>query len=238
MPFQRPHDPNREELVAYVVARSSGRGATLTRTKLMKLLYLIDVDRAVSRLRPLASDAWTFFHYGPYAHDLAADIQRLESTGQLVTTVGSKGDKNWTLYRGTRNPVDVEGWRDSTRITIDQIVDRWAGEDLNLLLDHVYFHTAPMESARRGEPLDLSLAAGQPRLRPQPLTPPEVPAELKDRAAEWIKSRRGRYRSVPTADLQSDDDYLAAMAATGDLPPDPAEQAMTHSGRLHVLDPD
>ena len=40
--------------------------------------------------------------------------------------------------------------------TILDIIERWALEDLNLLLNHVYFRTDPMIDAVPGEPLDFT----------------------------------------------------------------------------------
>lgn len=34
-------------------------------------------------------------------------------------------------------------------MSVDRVVDDWAGAELNRLLDHVYFHTTPMQGAQR-----------------------------------------------------------------------------------------
>jgi hypothetical protein len=45
--------------IAYVVSRPLGREMTLTQTKLVKLLYVIDVERAVLGRESLTGLPWT-----------------------------------------------------------------------------------------------------------------------------------------------------------------------------------
>ncbi|MGV1049338.1 MAG: type II toxin-antitoxin system antitoxin SocA domain-containing protein [Solirubrobacterales bacterium] len=109
MPWPERRPPNLEELILYVVGRSRDRGATLTRTKLVKLVYLIDVARAEGLGRTLTDLRWRFLHYGPYAPELGAALEELESREAIFG--GSFGDA--TLYQGAG--YETEGHRFQSR---------------------------------------------------------------------------------------------------------------------------
>jgi hypothetical protein len=83
MPWPERRPPTLEELILYVVGRSRDRGATLTRTKLVKLLYLIDVARAEGLGRTLTGLQWRFLHYGPRPRTGGDSRGARESGGHL-----------------------------------------------------------------------------------------------------------------------------------------------------------
>ncbi len=89
MPLFRRSDPDMSGLISYVVARALDRGVTPNRTKLVKLLYLIDVDRVRSRQEPLTGYEWVFFHYGPYAFELIDQLELMERR-QLVVAPSTR----------------------------------------------------------------------------------------------------------------------------------------------------
>lgn len=188
MPLFRNIEPDLRSLIAYLVGRARERSITLTQTKLVKLLYLIDVERAASRRDPLTGLRWVFFHYGPYALELPETLNAMEGT-EIVT----KQWKNSTLYRAAPYAPDGEDWVSSTRRTVDRVIERFAPMNLNDLLDHVYFHTGPMIDAKRGEPLDLSLARAYSEPRGQaPLAPATMPDDIQERLARWRDGTRQR----------------------------------------------
>jgi hypothetical protein len=162
----------------------------LTRTKLVKLVYLIDVARAEGLGRTLTGLRWRFLHYGPYAPELGSALEELESREAIFG--GSFGDA--TLYRGARDVPDAGNWPASVCMSVDRVVDEWAGAELNKLLDHVYFHTTPMQGVRRGEDLDFSIVE---RERPHPqLEPPAVSDDLRRGLKRW-RQQRSRLTDAP-----------------------------------------
>ncbi len=206
MPWPERRPPNLEELILYVVGRSSSRGATLTRTKLVKLIYLIDVARAEGLGRKLTDLRWRFLHYGPYAAELGAVLEELESREAIYG--GSFGDA--TLYRGARDVPDADDWPSSICMSVDRVVDEWAGAELNKLLDHVYFHTTPMQDVERGDELDFSQVE---RERPHPkLEPPAVSENLRRGLERW---RQQRDRLIDAPDLPVADLPEEANASEG-----------------------
>lgn len=201
MPWPKPRPPELEELIRYVVGRSRDRGATLTRTKLVKLLYLIDVSRSEGLGgRTLTGLRWRFLHYGPYAPELGATLEELENRDVIFG--GKFGDA--TLYRGARDVPDPQAWPASICLSVDRVVDDWAGAELNRLLDYVYFHTTPMKGAQRGEDLDFSSVE---RERPHAkLEAPNVSDALRNGLDQW-RLRRGQLvpaPGLPIADLPTE----------------------------------
>ena len=127
----RPRQPpSLRELIAYLVGRSVERGATLNRTKLIKLLYLVDVESVQAAGRPFTSLRWVFFHYGPYAFELIEELEAIEGSEVAVRPYHES-----VLYVAAPGAPDPTWWPAVLAPRFNRIVDRWAGEELNPLLD-------------------------------------------------------------------------------------------------------
>jgi hypothetical protein len=151
-----PREPTLDDLIAYVIDRAIGREAAPTKTKLVKLLYLIDVEQWRAARTLVTNLEWRFYHYGPYAHELEPVLQRLEGHRIHWRELTQAKFEKTILYTRAWRPSEADNWPTGTKIRIDRIVDHWADEPLELLLDFVYFETEPMRSASRGEILDFS----------------------------------------------------------------------------------
>lgn len=192
MPLFRNIEPDLRSLIAYLVARTRERSITLNQTKLVKLLYLIDVERAANRREPLTGLKWVFFHYGPYALELPETLNAMEGS-EVITRKWNKA----TLYEAAPGAPDGNDWLMPTQRTVDRVIDRFAAMDLNELLDHVYFHTGPMIRAKRGEPLDLTRVRDYPEPRRQPpLAPAAKPEDVQERLARWREGTSRRLAPV------------------------------------------
>jgi hypothetical protein len=143
------------DLIKYIVSLVEDEGGTLGVTRLVKLLYLIDVEY-YRRHRKLLSDLeWIFYYYGPYALEIPDMLRGLDlEIPQEEKIIGDgrslhqlKSDHPLETDIGTLLPApDV--------LLIDRVVKRWAIEDLNKLLSYVYFDTEPMEDVSLGKPLN------------------------------------------------------------------------------------
>lgn len=206
MPFGRPQDPDLDDLIVHVVNRALGRDAALTKTKLVKLLYLTDIARSQDGRRLLTGLEWTFFHYGPYAFELEQHLDRMAGN-----QLDAKERGGTLLYVGAPD-ADTESWPDSTRLLVDRIVDRWAAEPLNLLLDYVYFETEPMIDANRGDRLDFDLVTSPSLAKPNPgQIRPDVREKLHALAAARQASRS------PLTSGRHDEIWKEAMAHEAQL---------------------
>ena len=129
MPLFRNTEPDLRAIIAYVVARSLNRGITLTQTKLVKLLYLVDVDRVAGRAEPLSGLRWVFFHYGPYALELPDTLSKMEGSEIITRRYGDA-----ILYSFAPGAPSGDDWVSSAQRSVDRVVDRFA--PLERLLPH------------------------------------------------------------------------------------------------------
>lgn len=141
------------EVLRYIVDQIRERDGIPTRTKVVKLLYLVDVEYYRHHDSTLSQLPWKFLHYGPYTMEVEPLLQSI-SLGEEETIVKNR-------YKVFTYKVEQPETLDdllpfSERIMIDKIIERWALESLYKLLDCVYFETEPMQGASRGESLDFS----------------------------------------------------------------------------------
>lgn len=116
------------------------------RTRLVKLLYLTELEYFRRTGRRLTSADWRFHHFGPYASTLVPYLgnPNIEGIDALLAQLISK-DQPSTAQRDH----DLEA-------AAADVVHEWGDADLNALLDYVYFDTEPMQAAKRGEMLDFT----------------------------------------------------------------------------------
>jgi hypothetical protein len=182
MPLFARTEPDLRSLIGYMHARAEDRGISLHRTSLIKLLYLVDVERARSRRASLTGLEWTFAHHGPHAEEVVDTVKLMTDRDLAMPTW-----KESRLRRGAPAAPDGEDWPAATKATVDGVMDRFAALSLDELLDHVYFRTGPMRGAERGRPLDMERARDDvvPARRVVALAAPARPDDLGERLARW-----------------------------------------------------
>lgn len=160
----KPLNPTEGELAvltSYMVGQIQERGGRPIKTQLVKLLYLLDLDFYKRYSRTVTQLAWEYYHHGPYAAKvdrILAKLPDIDESG-FTSRAGRKGyaytfRSDSGLERTEHQLVELFG--QSVKHVVDRVLDRWALEDLWVLLDHVYFETEPMENAHRGQTLDFS----------------------------------------------------------------------------------
>lgn len=110
------------------------------KTRLVKLMYLTEVEYYRRTGKRLTDLPWKFHHFGPYASVLGNYLGNPN-----VDSIA------WSITHRA-NPADHDVLR-----CVVQVVQRWGDADLNELLDYVYFETEPMQAAHRGERLEFSV---------------------------------------------------------------------------------
>lgn len=144
------------DLIRYLVGELSDRGFDVTKTGLVKLLYLSDVE-AVRRGRPrVSSIEWVLYKYGPYAFEIEDALRQL--AGREIDELAgiSALGKAYKVYRAT-SPEDSVVIDPEEKAVVGSVLDRWGGESLEEILDYVYFETEPMLTAEWLKPLDFGL---------------------------------------------------------------------------------
>jgi hypothetical protein len=183
--------------VAYsLLTRAERDRLQIGTTKLIKLFYLIDCDHFVWNRQTLTQARWIFYHYGPYASELIDVINRTNgiAVSDLDDLEDGRSFRKYSISSFQKDPLDSAIWiaHPEIRATVNRIYREWAPVELDLILDHVYFATAPMLTAQRGEPLDFSLIASPTERIAKPVDDflTLIPRETRQAVITQIRRRR------------------------------------------------
>ncbi len=202
-----------KNILLQILDEASSKDISLVKTRLVKLLYLTEVEYYRVHGCRLTDLRWLFYYYGPYTVELESILAEREFE---KTEIKTQSDKDLILFRiaegmATYEPnVDVK-----LSLIIKKIVGEWGNKPLEELLDYVYFETEPMESVKqRGDVLDFST------IKPASDIPPVIPlkasreaekkvAELRARIAPFFASMSNRGED----DQPKSEDYYQALEA-------------------------
>jgi len=188
-------------------------GGFATKTKLLKLIYLADLEFYRRNRRTLSGAGWIFYKFGPWFPEYEQLLQQLELEGSIRVVPNPKADIDSYLVEPLRQvSFDRLVLGVSEALCIKNQIAAWADVPTGELLDYVYFMTEPMRGAERNTPLDFSSvptdAPSPYRLRSSGITPGQ---------AQGIKRRvRERFVEIkapgPAAPPRYDDIYAQAIA--------------------------
>ena len=139
-----------EAAIAYLLNRP--RRFRLTRTEVVKYLYLADLAYFKAHGKTLTGVDYAYYYYGPFNEEIVNTLERMSGTIIRKTAhLRSLGDSEYYLYESSK-PISVDPLLspEEKRI-IDDVVGRWYGRRLKTLLRYVYEETEPMRKARPGD---------------------------------------------------------------------------------------
>ena len=144
------------ELIQYIISEVDDKDGYTTTIRLVKFLYLIDLEYWRTKRTLLTNLKWIFYNYGPYAFE----IQNIGS--KLGYNLIREEFKLANGYSGTsfhsQGYKPPPSWLDSvSQSIINRILEIWCDQDTSTLLNYVYFETEPMIFGKRNEPLDFSI---------------------------------------------------------------------------------
>lgn len=148
---------NIEKLVGAVVTWVVGEGGYVTKTKLLKLLYLFDVEYYRAHRQTFTGFGWKFFHLGPWAAEFDPALGVLVTSGTLLLQRSYTDFE--TLFYKAAAPIDPSEPFSNVKdeYILRGILKMWGTRSTAEILDYVYFQTAPMEAGIRNAPLDFSV---------------------------------------------------------------------------------
>jgi hypothetical protein len=210
------------ELIVAIVSYVTEQSGYVTKTKLLKLLYLFDIEFYRAHGTTFTGFQWKYFHLGPWTGEFDPLLAELVTKGSLVERASERSEFDTKfLLPGERLDLrkPVDNYRDEA--ILKSILDIWGPSTTGEILDHVYFRTEPMEYGVRNEKLDFTRVL------------PEAPSKYKrsesSKTAKEIKALRKEF-SQKNADRLSrppfqftppryDDEFLTAMEKldTGNL---------------------
>lgn len=158
-----PHDDKIGEVLSAIAFMADARNSRLTKIRLVKFLYLLDLYFAQAKQTTYTEWEWAFVHYGPYCRASTDAIDNAVSRGYLAAEAYESNfrDDNYRLYSpgGRLNASDadriIEQLPPHVGSCIRSAVQRWH-DDTHGLLDYVYFRTGPMRSAKPGTTLSFT----------------------------------------------------------------------------------
>jgi hypothetical protein len=120
-----------------------------------KLLYLLECEHYAWERSRLTDLDWQFYHYGPWSATLDRVVREEFHIESEVLPDGRTFHKiSYEENEYFRRPSVLSG---GLRGMFLRVMETWAAAPLTDLLDYVYFQTAPMRVAQRGQPLDFSV---------------------------------------------------------------------------------
>jgi hypothetical protein len=206
-----------DNLIAAIVKWIADHGSHTTKTNLLKLLYLFDVEYYRKHQRTFTGFSWKFFHLGPWAAEYDPALNRLIANGVLSEHRSNSSEYDTSFYR----PTEQRDIRHMMCTAMDEyvlvgILKRWGTCTTGEILNYVYFQTEPMESGIRNQPLDFSVIATE--------RPAVYSRSLSGRSAADIRKLRAQFereqaekktkarRPFTFTPPKYDDEYFEAMA--------------------------
>lgn len=205
------------DLIPAMVSYITEHGGYVTKTKLLKLLYLFDVEYYRMHRQTFTGFQWKFFHLGPWAKEYDEVIDRLVGQLDLVESASSRPEFDTKFYR-TREKLDLgrlfTSYRDEG--ALKEVLDRWGDSTTGEILDYVYFRTEPMLCGVRNQPLDFSrISQETPPAYKRPSsakTPAEIEtlrSKFREKTAALRSSHKDQFRFTPP---RYDADFLDALS--------------------------
>jgi uncharacterized phage-associated protein len=141
----------KELLPAIIRQHESQTGLPPAKTKLLKLAYLVDLEHTRLTGSRLLEEDWYFHRFGPFVFSYYDD---LESPDFDVQSDRSSAGFDFDSVRLSEEAGEPALSFDAQR-ALNHVMGTHGRDDLNTLLDHVYFDTEPMlDNHGRGEKLD------------------------------------------------------------------------------------
>lgn len=134
-------------MILYFIYKTKGH---ITKTQLVKFLYLADLYSAKWTGKQLTDLDWYYYLRGPWHEDIDVALQRMEE--RCVVRTEPSGDAQLIRVAddklNTQVAIEELNFPQSLELTLENIQREWAGPGkLNELLGYVY-NTAPMIDAQ------------------------------------------------------------------------------------------
>jgi hypothetical protein len=155
---------NLSDLIAAVASAIREFGGAPTKTKILKLLYLLDIESYRKTGATLTGFDWKFYRYGPWAQSYDEALQSAAQQNKIIINA-REFDEGATFINPVSKLALSQVFPNAVQeLTAKRIIETWATRPTVELLDYVYFHTAPMRDAVRNEPLDFSTLTREEKL--------------------------------------------------------------------------
>jgi hypothetical protein len=209
-------EPSLEKLIAAIVSHVQRNDGYITKTKLLKLLYLFDVEYYRIHRKTFTGLQWMYFHLGPWTDEYDPILRDLVSRNILIPSQSSNSDYETTFYR---TPERVEVFKlfpqfgDEKSLRV--VLNAWGNKTTAEILDHVYFRTEPMEKGERGKLLDFSVIPAEEPLRYKRSSSGKTPEQIRQLRKRFQQESAARATSKEARSItppRYDEEFWEAMS--------------------------
>jgi Protein of unknown function (DUF4065) len=167
-----------QNVIHAIVSQVVERGGYVTKTKLLKLLYLFDVEYYRVHRETFTGFSWKFFHLGPWTQEFDSIVEELVRGEVLKESTSANQEYDTKFFRAVESR-DTSGLfpRFADESILRSILNMWSESTTAEILDYVYFRTEPMERGVRNEALDFSCISQE---RTEKYTRPKSSASDKE----------------------------------------------------------
>lgn len=143
------------QLLLYLIEQLHEHDSVISKIRIVKLLYLVDLEHYRSYQTTLTGLDWIYYHYGPYAFEIDTVLSqaRIDLGEERIETAAGHTAYVYRVHPGQSIDNLI---RLPMKMKINRILQHWASRDTRELLDYVYTETEPMQEAVFGQPLDFS----------------------------------------------------------------------------------
>ena len=137
-----------EKIMIYLI----GKAGPITKTKLVKLLYLIDVAYKKSHQKILTGLKYVKYFYGPYSRDIDEALKNLYASNLISYEEHFTADGRRYYLISLKDDVKIPDVDGDVEGVIDKVVKKYAFKRLDDILDVIY-SMDEVKGAKFGEPI-------------------------------------------------------------------------------------
>ena len=129
------------------------------RTRLMKLVYLSDVEAAARLGHSISGARFYSYTHGPFAREVLETLREMRGfwIEESCERTGSGGEcYSYVISPFPHEPLEIEGT--DARAIVDEIIRQWGDKPLRELLDYVY-DNEPFKSTPVGQDITFHVEA-------------------------------------------------------------------------------
>ncbi|WP_455258419.1 Panacea domain-containing protein [Peptoniphilus asaccharolyticus] len=126
----------------------------LTKTRITKLVYLIDWENVKEYGSQITNIEWFFDHYGPYVSDVLDEADE-DKTVSINSTISNFGTVKYIVKpKRDKEELSYDDLTDNDKLIIDRVIEETKSFYWNEFINYVY-STEPIKKSTRYSALDL-----------------------------------------------------------------------------------
>jgi hypothetical protein len=205
------------DLILGILTRIKEREGIANKTKLLKLLYLADIEQYRTSRETLTGFDWIFYLYGPWTPEYDSLLKDLQEKGAIeIKTWAGAGIEGERIIVADHSQLERAIPSADVFLRTRRLVDTWADRGIGTLLDYVYFETEPMRDAIKMDRLDFTKVSKEPRpdyRRTKSGTDFKDLRRLKTRFKEATSKLLSERNGIRYDEAPYDDTYFEALKA-------------------------